>query len=661
MSHSAAVSAGSIDPTARLGRARHNAGARGRPSVVFRMRLAALPVALLTLLVLVGPLPARAQASPEEELVQRFAPISYLKQGDGECDPDGEPFLPAPVDVVFNDPAVRLREAPMNRDVARDFTGAALFRRDERYFVDLPGNPRTPGCGYERRFKERMGDQRPVVYAHIATEEGKPGLAVQYWFWYYFNDFNNKHEGDWEMIQLLFDVDSVEAALEREPVEVAFAQHDGGELAGWDDPKLEKEGSRPVTYPSRGSHASYFGPAVWLGWGEQGSGLGCDDTTGPSFRVDPEVRLIGDAVDRPDDPRAWATFGGRWGERDSWVFDGPTGPNLKPRWTQPISWQEGLRRDSLALRSADVVGPAPTAFFCDAVAGVSAFFALAKPYPWLVYGGLALALAVAAVCAALALPILREAWRLYRTHLPTFAGIAGVVVPLTLLVSGGHYLLSTDPGFAAWTGLDEDSGGVRLTLSAAVSLQRVLLVVLVGPAVVQAVADIQAGRRATFGGAYRRALAKVGTTAAAVLRASGLVFLLGITLVGLPWAVTRAVRWLFVPQAVILDDRRGKEALAASAAAVRGRWWRTAATMAALAFVAAAVGPLVGLLLMIPLRLPLELANGASAIVYAVTQPLAVIGGTLLYRRLKAGQAIAEPGPRQAEPVGQTVAGPAPA
>src|SRR4029079_6563557 len=103
--------------------------------------------------------------------------------------------------------------------------------------------------------------QRPVIYAHIATEVGQPGLALQYWFFYYFNDFNHLHEGDWEMLQLLFDAESVEEALTQEPVDVAFAQHSGGETADWDAPKLEREGTRPEVYASRGSHASYYGPA----------------------------------------------------------------------------------------------------------------------------------------------------------------------------------------------------------------------------------------------------------------------------------------------------------------------------------------------------------------------------------------------------------------
>jgi hypothetical protein len=52
------------------------------------------------------------------------------------------------------------------------------------------------------------------VYAHVATDVHDPGkLALQYWFYYVFNDWNNTHEGDWEMIQLDFDAATAHDAL----------------------------------------------------------------------------------------------------------------------------------------------------------------------------------------------------------------------------------------------------------------------------------------------------------------------------------------------------------------------------------------------------------------------------------------------------------------
>ncbi len=90
-----------------------------------------------------------------------------------------------------------------------------------------------------------------------ATAPGK--LALQYWFFYAFNDFNNTHEGDWEMIQLVFDADDAADALDERPVEVGYSSHEGAEKAAWDDDKLEiVGGTHPVVYPAAGSHANKF-------------------------------------------------------------------------------------------------------------------------------------------------------------------------------------------------------------------------------------------------------------------------------------------------------------------------------------------------------------------------------------------------------------------
>ena len=127
-----------------------------------------------------------------------------------------------------------------------------------------------------------MNGRQSVIYAHVAREPGVRGLAVQYWFYYWFNQFNDLHESDWEMIQVAFDAATPEEALERGPAQLAYAQHEGGERRSWDDPRVEKEGTHPVVYVSSGSHASQYWSALFLGNGRSGSGLGCDDTRGPS-------------------------------------------------------------------------------------------------------------------------------------------------------------------------------------------------------------------------------------------------------------------------------------------------------------------------------------------------------------------------------------------
>ena len=387
--------------------------------------------------------------TPEQELAARFAPIIILQRQDFPCDTEGEPYLPAPVDVVFADDAVVLRQGPQQEPVTSPVENADLFALPDDFATDFPGKPRTPGCDYETHFKAVMGDRQPVIYASIATEDGQPGIALQYWFFYYFNDFNNLHEGDWEMIQLLFDADSVEEALGEEPIQVAFAQHSGGETADWDAPKLEREGTRPVVYASSGSHASYFGPGLWLGWGKNGSGLGCDVTNGDPVRIDPEVRLIPATISGKDDPFAWVTFSGHWGERETWVYDGPTGPAFKRQWTAPVSWMEDLRADSIRVNAAGVIGPAPSDIFCAAVENGSALFTLFTPYPFLIIGIVAAGLGIAIWALRQSWQTLRETWGVYWPNIRVFAAIGGILLPATLAVSALQYLLATNPDFVA--------------------------------------------------------------------------------------------------------------------------------------------------------------------------------------------------------------------
>jgi hypothetical protein len=600
---------------------------------------AALVLCLIALLAGQGGALARQGVTPEQELAARFAPIIILQRQDFPCDTEGEPYLPAPVDVVFADDEVVLRQGPQQEPVESPVENADLFALPDDFATDFPGKPRTPGCDYETHFKAVMGNRQPVIYASIASEDGQPGIALQYWFFYYFNDFNNLHEGDWEMIQLLFDADSVAEALEEEPIQIAFAQHSGGETASWDAPKLEREGTRPVVYASSGSHASYFGPGLWLGWGEHGSGLGCDVTNGDPVRINPEVRLIPATISGKDDPFAWVTFSGHWGERETWVYDGPTGPALKRQWAAPVSWMENLRADSIRVNAAGVIGPAPSDIFCDAVENGSALFTLFTPYPFLIIAIVAAGLGIAIWALRQSWQALRETWGVFWPNIRVFAAIGGILLPATLVVSALQYLLATNPDFAALTGLSEDSPELQSMLGVVSLLTRGLLLVIVTPAVVQAVGDIVEGRPPGVRRAFHQGFARIPDLVWTLARGGLVVLGLTITIIGIPWAVNRSVRWMFGAQAAVLGGIRGKAALDDSTAAVRGRWWQAAANGAVLAFIGAAPGVIVGLALLILVHIPVDVANSVASLVFALAQPFTIAGLTLLYRRWR-GQPV---------------------
>ncbi len=215
-----------------------------------------------------------------QQLADAYAPIAVLREQSGPCDKDGEGYFPAPVDWIFDNPDILLR-ANAGGDVADDpvlaerFTPADLAAAGPGTYIDFPNDPRLPGCDYESYFKANAGSLglQPTVYAHIAIDEGKRKLYLQYWFWYLFNDWNNLHESDWEMVQLVFETTEPAEALAIGPDEVGFAQHENGQLMRWRNSQIERDGTHLVVYPAAGSHATYPSADLFISWGEAGQRL----------------------------------------------------------------------------------------------------------------------------------------------------------------------------------------------------------------------------------------------------------------------------------------------------------------------------------------------------------------------------------------------------
>ena len=139
---------------------------------------------------------AAADLADERALADRFAPVVRLVELQDECG-HGEPYIPTDVDVLFGDQTVALR-GPWNRtDLVKIGPEAEDLVQRFEYHLDYPGNALEPGCDYERWSRRIAAGSKPTVYAHVATQDDYPGkLALQYWFFYAFNDFNNTHEGD---------------------------------------------------------------------------------------------------------------------------------------------------------------------------------------------------------------------------------------------------------------------------------------------------------------------------------------------------------------------------------------------------------------------------------------------------------------------------------
>lgn len=577
-------------------------------------------------------------ASPEQTLADRFAPIAMLKQQTEACDEVGEPYVPAPVDITLGDPTVTLRRDVGGKGpgddpiVKRGPTAADLARKDGSYYLDILGKSRTPGCDYEKFSKSRMEGRPPSVYAHIATEPGHSGLALQYWFYYAYNRFNNLHESDWETIQLTFEGSTVAEALGQQPQSVAFAQHAGGETAAWTSSKLQKDGDHPIVYPASGSHATYYDDDIYLGWGEHGSGFGCDNSTPRSVRTPLKAILTPDQP-TASGPFAWLTFEGLWGEKDNPPYAGPTGPNTKPQWIAPFTWQDGLRKSSIALPDAHTIGPNPTKFFCAATENLSGLFTLAKPYPWISWPLLALIVIIPVLLVFAMRHSLGAALVMFGRHLWLFLALGAV---LLVLATVGNSIEDVARSFVvgrAFFDILDIIAPSQLIIQSGGALMQFIGWTIVTPAVVFAVAEIRAGRKPGVMASYRAALGHFWTIIRAAALSSVIFILLIISIIGIPWAITKVVRWLFIVQAVVLRGATWRNARLISEQVVIGRWLRALCLSLAIALVLALLAPVIGIVFMVWVVPSAVAANLVSGVVYAFLFPLIGITMTLWFER----------------------------
>ena len=223
-------------------------------------------------------------------------------------------------------------------------------RRGARRHLRLRAGLRASWC--------EEGKAPAITYAHIAREPNHDGFVLQYWFFWYFNQFNDLHEGDWEGMQLSFESNTTAEALEEEPSEIIVFQHAGGERADWDDGRCRRKGrTRSSTRPPARTRPSTTPPSTSR-TGRTAPGVGCDNTTEPLR----ELRAAAGAAARNRAGRGGRSSGsatdGRWGEREKGYNNGPTGPVTKTVWREPFAWMEKQRSTSPRLPGGSIVGAA---------------------------------------------------------------------------------------------------------------------------------------------------------------------------------------------------------------------------------------------------------------------------------------------------------------
>ncbi len=586
------------------------------------------------------PCSAHGASSPTDAaaaLAAKYRPVMFLAPIEQACDVE-EDYVPAPVDIVLSNPAVELRQKGHSNPVLRAPKAADLVGLGPDYYLDYPGDPTDDDCAYATDGDRLMQGREPVVYADVSREEGRPGLALHYWFYFYFDIWVNVHEGDWEGIQIDFATSSIDEALRQEPVQVAYAQHGGGERAAWTSRKVRKEGSRPVVYVAPGSHASYFTPRAYFGIG------GCDDTSDAERRIDPKVEVLAGEGDPVPANQAWVDFGGQWGDPRG----GPMGPRQAARWKHPFTWERTLSRDAVPLPQTPIVGSGITAVFCPLGRELgSAYIGLLRyppVLPWLVLAlvlspfGLTLrrrwtvltAEPLRARHSIRKIPLL--AINLYARHVRSFVPIGLVPVPFagaSALLALVH--LSPDD----W--LPQEFARVLGIPGLIIAF---VITAMVQSSTAAALGEIAAGRAPSAAGALVIAMRRLKVVVLALMGTGPRVLLYGITLIGAPWALKRYIDWCFTIQAATLTDSGPRAAWRRSAHVVKRSWWRTLLFTTAVWAVVLNVPVVLALPLLSLSASQPELVELFGVIAYGLLFPLAVIANTLLYFDLEARRQV---------------------
>ena len=589
-----------------------------------------------------------AASTPAQRLIDAYTPITMLREEqDPPCETTAEQYEPTSVSTVLGDPSVELKrveEGGKEVTIKRAPTAADIAGLGDPFHLDLHGDPLGDTCVYARDFAKLVAEGKapPTTYAHIARQVGHPGLVVQYWFFWYFNQFNDLHEGDWEGMQIAFEANTARQALARGPSEMILFQHAGGERADWEDSKVDKEGTHPIVYPAAGSHATFYDSTVYVQNGSKGSGVGCDNTSEPLR----EVRVHPIAVPTFPTTRGrfkWLSYFGHWGEKEAGFNNGPTGPLTKKQWLEPFAWMEKQRSTSPRVPGGSFAGPAVTGAFCGAVSAVSDVINVeSRSRP--------AAIAMVAIPALLLIlfigmtrwgpveltelrrrrafgQIVRAARQLYGRHWRTMVPIGLSALVLVGAVRGLAALIAGQRGVDSATG----RAGAHLALADTIeSLGQPIAGALVAAVVIFAVRLLVETGTMGFLDSWRGVLRSFWRVAAGSLLPYVATFALFITVIGIPYGIYKFVCWQFVQQEILIGDKGVRDAFRGSSERVRGRWWHTVRALGFFWLLSIAAGPVLGFALIFT-NISLLWINVIGSVVFALLVPYVALGRTLLY------------------------------
>lgn len=254
---------------------------------------------------------------------ERYAPILYFE--------NQETCYPINVSYAIENSYLYEVDNPTPVSTSPNASMLAGCTAPDKYYLDNQKGTVNDN-GIIQDYQSKMTLLGYEVYAHVDTINS----VIQYWFFYVFNPGElNHHEGDWEMIQILFSND--------QPTQVMFSQHYSGQKATWK--QVDKDSDHVKDYVARGSHANYIKPYS----GKVGL---ASDSVGDNGKVLQPVTGYKITIlnDQP-----WLQFAGRWGAygvnasqaTEAAVLGeaGPEGPEFREggaMWNQPLVWGGNL-------------------------------------------------------------------------------------------------------------------------------------------------------------------------------------------------------------------------------------------------------------------------------------------------------------------------------
>jgi hypothetical protein len=248
-------------------------------------------------------------SSAKQALANKFSPRLYFASD--------EAYFPIDIRCMIDQSDLYVGTTVVD---PRPISMQSLINYRTGSYINQP--PDTPQTGYAN-----------TIYVHVFTSDNNR-IVVEYWFFYIYNDGNGvhipAHEGDWEMITLVFAPNAYDSYLAGNlltliPEYACYSQHYSGEKRAWTSVSIA-DGTHPIVYVEKGGHSSLF--------------------TG-NYVVTRTCSLSLMA------PGAWLNYSGVWGASE-WSVPGPVyrvtktwagtflGDSVAHMWHEPYYWSNAL-------------------------------------------------------------------------------------------------------------------------------------------------------------------------------------------------------------------------------------------------------------------------------------------------------------------------------